>query len=100
MEKQTYHIKSSLSPAIVTLSNRSYIVPAWVEVPVGTTLDQVTWSKDFESPKPDSNIFEIPSSDGKGFYQVQKVGLKWICNCQGYWRSKDRVCKHIKQVNK
>ena len=75
MEKQTYHIKSSLSPAIVTLSNRSYIVPAWVEVPVGTTLDQVTWSKDFESPKPDSNIFEVPSSDGKGFYQVQKVGL-------------------------
>ena len=100
MEKQVYHIKSSLSPAIVTLFNRSYIVPAWIEVPIGTSLDQVTWEKDIVQPKPDPNIFKIPSSDGKGFYQVQKVGIKWICNYPGFWRSKDRVCKHIKQVNK
>ena len=74
--------------------------PAWLEVPIGTELSQVTWERDIAKPKPDPNIFKIPSSDGKGFYQVQKVGVKWTCNCQGYWRSKDRICKHIKQVNK
>lgn len=100
MVKQKYHVISPFAPAIINLSNKSYIVPAWVEVPVGTELDQVTWERDITPPKPDPNIFKIPSSDGKGFYQVQKVGIKWTCNCPGYWRSKDRICKHIKQVNK
>jgi hypothetical protein len=100
MIKQTYHVKSPFAPAIANFPNKSYIVPMWLEVPIGTELSQVTWEKDIPSPKSDPNIFEVPSSDGKGFYQVQKVGVKWTCNCQGYWRSKDRICKHIKQVNK
>ena len=84
MVKQKYHVISPFAPAIINLPNKSYIVPVWLEVPIGTELDQVTWERDITPPKPDPNIFKVPSSDGKGFYQVQKVGVKWTCNCQGY----------------
>jgi hypothetical protein len=96
MEKQMYHIQSSLRPAIVELPKGTFVVPAWVEVPKGTTLDQIIWENE-PQPKPNSNIIKVEGSSGSTYF-IQKIGNKYKCSCPGYFRSKDRVCKHIKQL--
>jgi hypothetical protein len=96
MEKQMYHVQSSLRPAIVKLSKGTFVVPAWVEVPKDTTLDQIIWENESQ-PKPDSNIIKVEGSSGSTYF-IQKIGNKYKCSCPGYFRSKDRVCKHIKQL--
>ena len=45
MEKKTYDIKSFYPPMIVNLPDKSFIIPVWVEVPKGTTLNQIKWEK-------------------------------------------------------
>jgi hypothetical protein len=98
MKDQVYNIKSPIPPAIINLPNKSFIVPIWLEVPKGTTLDQIKWEKETVKAKSNSNIIEVTSSSGEGKYQIQKIGHTYKCNCPGYWRSKDRICKHIKQL--
>lgn len=96
MEKQTYHIQSSLRPAIVDLPKGTFVVPAWVEVPRGTTLDQIVWENEIQ-PKSNPSIIKVEGSSGSTYF-IQKIGNKYKCSCPGYFRSKDRVCKHIKQL--
>jgi len=86
-------------PMIVDLVTKKAIIPWWINVPLNTTLDDIVWIReDKVEVKPQSNIIEVASSSGEGKYQIKKVGNKYQCNCPGYWRSKDRVCKHIKQI--
>jgi hypothetical protein len=96
MEKQTYHVQSSLRPAIVDLPKGTFVVPAWVEVPRGTTLDQIVWENEIQ-PKSNPSIIKVEGSSGSTYF-IQKIGNKYKCSCPGYFRSKDRVCKHIKQL--
>lgn len=83
---------------IINISDKTYILPVWLRVPQDTTLDQIEWEKEIPTPKTDSNIIQVASSSGEGKYQIQKLGDTYKCNCPGYWRSKDRICKHIKQI--
>lgn len=107
MDKHVYQFKDGKHyitggishPAIAHLLNKSVILPFWIDVPSDTTLDDIVWTKSVNTkPKPISNIIEVSSSSGEGKYQIQKIGNTYKCNCPGYWRSKDRICKHIKQI--
>lgn len=92
-----YTVSSSIPPSIIELNSGTYIVPAWMEVPKGTTLEQIVWKPEKIVKVENPNIIEVKSSSG-GKYQIRKVGNVYQCNCPGYWRSKDRVCKHIKSI--
>ena len=98
MEKKIYKVKSHVHPGIVNFLTKTYILPMYLEVPPGTTLDQIEWERTYPTPKPNPNIIKVDSSSGQGKYQIQKIGDTYKCSCPGYWRSKDRICKHIKQL--
>jgi hypothetical protein len=98
MKDKVFKVKSFYPPMIINISDKTYILPVWVRVPNGTTLNQIEWEKEIPTPKPQSNIIEVDSSSGGGKYQIQKIGDTYKCNCPGYYRSKDRICKHIKQI--
>ena len=98
MKDEVFKIKSFYPPMIVNISDKTYVLPVWLRVPQGTTLNQVEWEKEILIPKADPNIIQVASSSGEGKYQIQKIGNTYKCNCPGYWRSKDRICKHIKQI--
>ena len=91
-----YHVQSSLRPAIIDLPKGTFVVPAWVEVPRGTTLDQIVWENEIQ-PKSNPSTIKVEGSSGSTYF-IQKIGNKYKCSCPGYFRSKDRVCKHIKQL--
>ena len=92
-----YNVSSSIPPSIIELSRGTYVVPTWMEVPKGTTLEQIVWKPEKITKIDNPNIIEVKSSSG-GVYQIKKVGNAYQCNCPGFWRSKDRVCKHIKTI--
>jgi len=92
-----YTVTSSIPPSILNINNKSYIVPSWVEVPLGTKLEQVIWKPEKVTKIEIPDVIEVKSSSG-GVYQIRKIGNKYQCNCPGFWRSKDRVCKHIKSI--
>jgi hypothetical protein len=81
------------------------MVPAWIEVLPETTINDIEWIKPeikksvIEKQEPQTWKFESKSDPGS-FYVVRQVGITFKCNCPGVWRSKDRKCKHIKEVEK
>jgi hypothetical protein len=46
MKDKIYNVKSFYPPFIVNLPSGTFVVPAWLKVPVGTTLNQVHWEKE------------------------------------------------------
>lgn len=95
-----YMVGGIVHPTIVQFSTGTFIVPWWISVPQNTTMDDVVWVKDtkYSQSKPDYVEVKSGSSDEK--YRITKHGAKYHCTCPGYWRSKEHVCKHIKQVIK
>ena len=88
--------------AIARLPNKVVIMPAGIFCHPKTTLEDIieidntpveVKEKPIEKKK---WMFESSSSDG--FYQVTEYMGKLKCNCMGYFRAKDRRCKHIKEV--
>jgi hypothetical protein len=99
-DNKHYVTGGSIPPMLVNLIDKMSIIPWWVNVPLDTTLNDIIWIKeDKEQIKP--NYFEIKSSSSNEVYCVTKrPNNKYHCTCPGYWRSKDHICKHIKQVIK
>lgn len=98
-----------LCVAIVKLSNKYVIMPSGVECHPKTTLndieeiqstEQIRVEKEFKQPKKEeTKSWRFESSSGGGTYFVKQTKTgKLICDCPGVWRSKDRRCKHIKEV--
>ena len=87
-------------PAIFQSNGKTYIVPGWQEVLPETTLNDIEWIKpEVKKVEPEKNEWLFESSSDPGhFYKVRQTGIKFTCNCPGVWRSKDRRCKHIKEV--
>ena len=98
-----------LPKAIIRLGGKFYIYPAQIECHPQTTLDdiieiipesqqqkeEITLQVKKEEPK----TWSFESSSGGGTYTVKQTKTgKLICDCPGVWRSKDRKCKHIKEV--
>ena len=109
MSERSYYFKDgkhhviggNVSPVIINLVDKSSIVPWWVNVPLNTTLNDIVWIREdneYIQLKPD--FIEITSSSSGEKYKITKRVHTYHCTCPGYWRSKDHVCKHIKQVIK
>ena len=87
-------------PSIFQSNGKTYIMPGWQEVLPETTLNDVEWIKpEVVKVEPQKNEWLFESSSDPGhFYRVRQSGNKLSCNCPGVWRSKDRRCKHIKEI--
>jgi len=99
-----------LPKVIVRFVNKTVIYPAGVECHPQTTLDdieevlteqQVAEIK-VEKPQPkEKTSWKFESSSGGGTYHVTKMKNGALrCDCMGYFRARDRRCKHIQEVEK
>jgi len=96
-----YDIEHYMAPSIfINQNGEKYIVPQWLKVHPSTTLNDINWIK--PEPKIKKEVFTAVSGSGMGEYKVKFDSIKnyWTCNCQGFYRLKDRSqgCKHIKEV--
>jgi hypothetical protein len=106
MPKPTYKIKTHFAcgPFLFrSPSGKLYAMPGWVEVPEGTTEDQLIHVKPESLIRTETLKAEVvkvfPSSKGNTEWTVTKQGDVYSCNCPGY-QYRNRLCKHIKQVIK
>lgn len=90
-------IESQYPPAIIRdLLGNFIVVPGWIKVPDGTTLDQLEWT---DAPKVkhtiDKKVRYVESKRTGEVYTLVKIhGFKVTCTCLGYtYRSS---CKHQK----
>jgi len=97
-----YEVESLLNPAIFKshASGKTYVVAGdqpWIEVPEGTTLDDVRWMR---ASKPETDpvdvpkqVFKVEGSKGLEYTVKQAANGTWSCECVGFgYRNK---CKHI-----
>jgi hypothetical protein len=90
-----------LPPTLFTnYKGEKFIVPSFTKVHPKTTLADINWIKPEKVEAPvEKNVWKFESSSDPGhYYAVRQSGFKLSCNCPGVWRSKDRRCKHIKEV--
>ena len=98
-----------IPPTLHVENGKKYILPSNQEVILETTMDDIEWIKIdpinrvivYNKPKPiqSPTTWEFESSSSPGqFYTVRLSGKTYKCNCPGVYRSKDRICKHIKEV--
>ena len=84
-----------LRPALLTLSGKTYIVPGWREVPLGTSLKEVIdkWEKKNKPLRKEKiNKFKVKGKP----YIITLIDGKYFCNCPaGTYRKK---CKHINAI--
>ncbi len=89
------------SVVISPVDGRTYIVPNWIEVPIGTTFDEVqklwkptkTTLPGFTNTK---ETFQVKSTDGLRTYEVSVHNQYWSCTCARFgFRSS---CKHINKI--
>ena len=98
-------VESLLNPAIFKshASGKTYVVAGsqpWIEVPEGTTLNDVRWTCAY---KPDKGpvdareqIFEVEGSKGNKYTVKRDASDSWSCECVGYgYRQR---CKHIEKA--
>jgi len=106
--KYTYE-HPTIPPTLHVENGKKYILPSNQEVILETTMDDIEWIKIdpinrvivYNKPKPiqSPTTWEFESSSSPGqFYTVRLSGKTYKCNCPGVYRSKDRICKHIKEV--
>ncbi len=96
-----YEHQHHLPPTLFTnFKGETFIVPTWQKVHPKTTLKDIEWIKPVKIEAPvEKNTWKFESSSDPGhFYTVRQNGLKLTCNCSGFWRVKDRRCKHVKEV--
>lgn len=87
--------KSHLNPGLVTLGQKKYVVPGWIEVPASTTLADVQHQK----PKLPTRVKSWTVTGSRGNNYIVKVeDARWSCDCVGSkWHGK---CKHIDEIKK
>jgi hypothetical protein len=95
-----YKIESRLKPGIAKVKGKTFITPGWVPCHPKTELSDINWIQKVpkEEKLKEIDTWRFKSSSGDGEYVTKKNGFKYTCNCPGFWRAKDRECKHIKEV--
>jgi hypothetical protein len=95
-----YKIESRLKPSIARVKDKTFITPGWIPCHPKTELSDIIWTQKLpkEEKLKEIDTWRFKSSSGDGEYVTKKNGFKYTCNCPGFWRSKDRECKHIKEV--
>ena len=96
-----YEHQHNLPPTLLTNhKGETFIVPTWQKVHPKTTLADIEWTKpEKQEPVVEKNTWKFESASDPGhFYTVRQTGIKLTCNCSGFWRAKDRRCKHVKEI--
>jgi len=91
-----------MSPSLVNIGDKRYIVPTWVEVLPETRLEDINWIKPktkltVKKSKTVIKTFNSSSSDATYTTKFYPDSGKYFCDCPGSWRSFGN-CKHIKQM--
>ena len=92
-----FHPSVLISP----VDGRTYIVPQWIEVPKGTTIEDVIkiWVPT-KIIRPGSSMtkeeYKVKSTDGLREYDVVVQNNVWTCTCARYGFKKS--CKHINGI--
>lgn len=81
-------VESICAPAlfVAPITGKTYVIPAWQEVPAGTTLNDITWVRSLPV-KSNITIKHI----GKYILHIYDNG-KVTCDCPGFTFRKK--CKH------
>ena len=97
-----YEVKSIIRPGIVVTNSKKYITPGWIPCHPKTELSDIKWEQVItkQDKVKEIDTWRFKSSSGNGEYVTKRNGFKFSCNCSGFWRAKDRECKHIKEVKK
>lgn len=101
-----YRYEGIFPPGILTILGETYLMPSWVKVHPNTTLQDIEWIKPKpKNIKPTVETFTFESSSSSKVYTTKKTTypkgeIKYSCNCFGFFRSKDKRCTHIKQIEK
>jgi hypothetical protein len=97
VEKHAY-----LCAAIVKYGDVYKIMPAGVYCIPETTLEDIEVIDNNKPKEPaaprEKHTWKFKSSSSDSTYVVKENWGKLRCDCMGSWRSKDRKCKHIKEV--
>jgi hypothetical protein len=88
---------------IIHFLDKSVIYPAQIECHPKTTLKDIRIIETNILPPPTPKIEEpkqwkFKSSSSDGIYVVKQTPKGIKCDCPGSWRSKDKKCKHIREV--
>jgi hypothetical protein len=95
-----YEIESLLRPGIANIQGKKFITPGFIPCHPNTELSDIKWIPKISKQEQVKEIdtWRFKSSSGDGEYVTKRNGFKYTCNCPGVWRTKDRECKHIKEV--
>ena len=101
MPNKKYPVEVPMPPAIFrsTVSGKTYAIGGvWVEIPDGTTREDLHKYVVYKKPKYDVKEWKVTSSSGST-YTVRRInGDHYTCNCPGFkFRKK---CKHVAKVIK
>tara|TARA_R110002167_G_scaffold13168_2_gene55487 strand:- start:12 stop:449 length:438 start_codon:yes stop_codon:yes gene_type:complete len=94
-----YEHKHVLSPCIMKLNEKTYIMPGWQEVVEGTTLNDVIHIKPKLKKRAKPTVRKALSSKGDITYKTKyhPDSGNFSCSCPGVWMSNNN-CKHIKKL--
>ena len=107
MKKYKVSKHNYLPVAIIKFPTKTVIMPEGIECDPDTTFDDIevieTSFSIVDTPQQTLTLdqtWTFKSSSSDGVYTVRKNMNKIKCDCPGVWRSKDKRCKHIKEVEK
>lgn len=89
---------SVIPPTIARVNGKTVILPSWIECHPLTTLKDINWTP--PQPVQDKVKETFESKSGLGEYKTSynPNNNTYKCNCFGFYRAKDRQCKHIKAL--
>ena len=79
-----------------SITNKSYVCPGWIEVPYGTTREDIVITGMPAMPIPKRKEFKVKGSTGSLYSVVIDTINGNSCSCVGY--TYRRSCKHIDSV--
>lgn len=100
-----YEHREQYPPMLLDINGKKYLMPQWKVVHPQTTLEDIKWVKPKPKTKPQLQVIkhEFTSSSSNSVYvtreKIDENGeITYACNCPGFYRAKDRKCKHIKSL--
>ena len=97
--KYEYH-HSHISPQMQVRKGERFIMPGNIKVHIETTFNDIVWIQPQPKKRTEPIVKINVSSSNGSKYQTKYFpdSGNYQCNCMGYFRAKDRRCKHIKEL--
>jgi hypothetical protein len=90
----SYEVEYHIAPTLFNANDKRYIIPMWQEVHPDTGFEDLKWIRPVIKEKKITEKIQGSMGEYKTTYDPSKKTYK--CTCMGYYRAKDRRCKHIK----